>query len=78
MPKVAPILSPNEREIIKYSPPPSTRLLVANSDMAKAVGMVTKCPIAIRINVPHKPTDPTAYPKRKRTIAPTIVKRAVK
>ena len=40
MPMVAPMLSPNEREMMKYSPPPSTRLLVAISEMANAVGMV--------------------------------------
>ena len=43
-PMVAPIFSPNEREIIKYSPPPSTLRLVAISEMASAVGMVTRCP----------------------------------
>ena len=37
-------LSPNEREIIKYSPPPSTLLLVAISEMANAVGIVTMMP----------------------------------
>ena len=35
---VAPIVVPNEREMMKYSPPPSTRRLVAISEMANAVG----------------------------------------
>jgi hypothetical protein len=35
IPMVAPMFSPNDLEIMKYSPPPSTRLLVASSVIAK-------------------------------------------
>ena len=70
---VEPIFNPNEREIMKYSPPPSTRLLVASSDMASAVGIVTICPRMIIRNTPQKPTVPVAYPKRRNKIAPKIV-----
>lgn len=75
---VAPIFRPNEREMIKYSPPPSTRLLVANSDIARAVGIVTVCPRSIINITPQKPKDPTANPKRKNKTAPRIVDIAVK
>jgi hypothetical protein len=50
--KVAQIFSPKEREMMKYSPPSSTRLLVAISDMASAVRMVTRCPSRI---IPRTP-----------------------
>jgi hypothetical protein len=59
-PMVAPIFKPNEREMIKYSPPPSTRLLVAISEIAKAVGMATMCPSSISRITPQKPSVPTA------------------
>ncbi len=60
MPRVPPIFSPNEREMIKYSPPPSTRLLVASSDMAMEVGIVTILPKMISAKTPQRPTVPTA------------------
>lgn len=75
---VAPILSPNDREIMKYSPPPSTRLFVASSDRAKAVGIVSECPIIIISKAPQKPRVPTAKPNLKKRIAPSIVEIAVK
>ena len=75
---VAPIFNPNEREIIKYSPPPSTRLLVAISDKARAVGIVTKWPSKMIIITPQNPSVPTAKPKRRNKIAPRIVEIAVK
>lgn len=75
---VAPIFNPNEREMIKYSPPPSTRLFVAISEMASAVGMVTICPSKIIKITPQKPSVPTAYPKRKNRMAPRMVEMAVK
>ena len=37
-----PIVVPNDREMMKYSPPPSTRRLVAISAIAMAVGTVTR------------------------------------
>lgn len=75
---VAPIFNPNDREMIKYSPPPSTRLLVAISEMASAVGMVTICPIRMMRIAPQKPSVPTANPNLKNKIAPKIVEMAVK
>ena len=78
MPIVAPIFKPNDREMIKYSPPPSTRLLVAISDIANAVGMVTKWPKSTIKITPQKPKVPTAKPKRKNNMAPRIVDIAVK
>ena len=78
MPSVPPMLSPKEREMMKYSPPPSTRLLVASSEMASAVGMVTMLPTMIRMKTPHSPTVPTAYPKRRKRMAPKRVAMAVK
>ena len=75
---VAPIFNPKEREIIKYSPPPSTLLLVAISEIAKAVGMVTICPNNIIRMAPQKPTVPTAKPNLKNRMAPSIVDMAVK
>jgi hypothetical protein len=72
------MFKPNEREMMKYSPPPSTLLLVAISEMANDVGIVTRCPkIIIRIT-PQKPSVPIAYPKRRNKIAPSIVEIAVK
>lgn len=78
MPIAAPILIPNEREIIKYSPPPSTFWLVASSAKAIAVGMVTMCPIITIKTVPINPTEPTEKPKRKNITAPKMVEIAVK
>lgn len=75
---VEPIFSPNEREMIKYSPPPCTRLFVASSDIANAVGMVTMCPSKIINITPQNPRVPTAKPNRKKSIAPKIVDIAVK
>ena len=70
IPMVAPIFNPNEREIIKYSPPPSTRLFVAISEIAKAVGMVTICPSRMIRIAPQKPNVPTANPNLRNNIAP--------
>ena len=75
---VAPMFNPNEREIIKYSPPPSTRLFVDISLMARAVGMVTRCPKRIINTTPQKPSVPTAYPNRRNNMAPNMVEIAVK
>jgi len=72
------MFNPKEREIIKYSPPPSTFLLVAISDNANAVGTVTRCPINMIIKTPQKPKVPTAYPNLKNNIAPSMVEIAVK
>lgn len=55
-----PMVAPKEREMMKYSPPPSTRLLVAISAMAKAVGTVTMCPRRMMRRAPMRPTCPTA------------------
>jgi hypothetical protein len=52
--------------------------LVAISDIASAVGMVTKCPKIIIPITPQKPIVPTANPKRKNNIAPRMVEMAVK
>ncbi len=57
---VEPIFKPNEREIIKYSPPPSTRVLVAISDTANAVGIVMRCPNNTINMAPQNPNVPTA------------------
>ena len=75
---VAPILSPKEREIMKYSPPPSTRLFVASSEMAKAVGIVSECPTIMIRKAPQNPRVPTAKPNLRKRIAPTIVEIAVR
>ena len=55
-----PMVVPKEREMMKYSPPPSTRRLVAISAMAKAVGKVTRCPKSTMRRLPRTPTWPTA------------------
>jgi len=75
---VAPIFSPNDLEMMKYSPPPSTRLFVASSDRANAVGIVSEWPKIINSKAPQKPKVPTANPKRRNRIAPRIVDIAVK
>ncbi len=75
---VAPIFNPKEREIIKYSPPPSTLLFVAISEMARAVGMVTICPSNMMSTAPQKPSVPTANPNLRNKIAPNMVEMAVK
>jgi len=72
------MFSPNDLEIMKYSPPPSTLLLVASSEIARAVGMVTACPMTISRSVPQNPSVPTAKPKRRNSMAPSIVDMAVK
>ena len=77
IPMVAPILRPKEREMMKYSPPPSTRVLVDNSEMARAVGMVMRCPKTTSNKVPVKPMVPTANPNRKNRMAPKMVEIAV-
>ncbi len=77
-PMVAPIFNPKEREMIKYSPPPSTRLLVASSEIARAVGIVTRCPNKIIRITPQKPSVPTAKPNRRNRMAPRMVEIAVK
>jgi hypothetical protein len=64
--------------MMKYSPPPSTRLFVASSERASAVGIVTACPITISRRVPQKPRVPTANPNRRKRIAPRMVETAVK
>ena len=56
----APMRIPKEREMMKYSPPPSTLRLVAISEMARAVGMVTTCPSATTATAPSRPRCPTA------------------
>ncbi len=63
--------------MMKYSPPPSTRLLVAISESARAVGMVTICPSNMIRITPQNPRVPTAKPKRRNKIAPRIVETAV-
>lgn len=78
MPIVAPMFRPNDLEIIKYSPPPSTLLLVAISEIAKAVGIVTIWPSRIISTAPQNPTVPTAKPNLKNKIAPNMVDIAVK
>lgn len=78
IPMVEPIFSPKERDIIKYSPPPSTRVFVASSEMASAVGMVIRCPRMIIVKTPQNPSVPTAIPNRRKRIAPRIVEIAVK
>ena len=78
IPIVPPIFNPKEREMIKYSPPPSTLLLVAISEMARAVGMVTRCPRRIIRITPQKPSVPTANPNLRKRMAPRIVDMAVK
>ena len=69
IPIVAPIFNPNDREIIKYSPPPSTFWLVAISEIASAVGIVTKCPMRTIKNTRKNPRVPTANPNRRKRIA---------
>jgi hypothetical protein len=78
MPIVAPMFNPKDLEIIKYSPPPSTLLLLAISEMANAVGIVTRCPRIIIAITPQKPKVPTAKPNLRNKIAPNIVEIAVK
>ena len=78
IPIVPPIFRPKEREMIKYSPPPSTFSLVAISERASAVGIVTECPSRMIRIVPAKPSIPTAKPKRRNRIAPSMVDIAVK
>ena len=68
-----PIVVPNEREMMKYSPPPSTLRLVAISAIARAVGTVTMCPSRMISTPPARPVCPTAYPKRRNMTAPRIV-----
>ncbi len=68
-----PMVVPNDRDMMKYSPPPSTRRLVAISAIASAVGIVTACPRRMIHSVPRKPVWATAYPKRRKRIAPSIV-----
>jgi len=75
---VVPIFSPNDLEMTKYSPPPSTRRLVASSLSASAVGMVTVWPINMTRITPQKPICPTAIPKRRKRMAPSMVDMAVK
>ena len=53
-------LHKKEREMMKYSPPPSTFWLVAISARAIAVGIVTRWPIRMIATVPRNPTLPTA------------------
>jgi hypothetical protein len=77
-PIVDPILSPNEREMIKYAPPPSTRVLVASSEMANAVGTVIRCPRIMMASTPKKPSVPVVNPRRRKRIAPRIEEMAVK
>lgn len=77
-PMVEPIFRPKEREMIKYSPPPSTRRLVAISERDKAVGIVIKCPRRTTPIAPQKPNVPTAKPKRRNNTAPRMVDMAVK
>ena len=60
MPIAAPMVRPNEREMMKYSPPPSTRRLVAISEIASAVGSVTRWPSRTISSAPNSPTLPTA------------------
>ena len=77
-PMVEPIFNPNEREMMKYSPPPSTRVLVANSEIANAVGIVIKCPRRIIAKIPKKPNVPSPNPNLRNRIAPKIEEIAVK
>src|SRR5690554_2647386 len=78
MPMVLPILSPKERLMMKYSPPPSTRVSVASSPMARAVGRVMRWPMSTINMAPQKPRVPTAKPKRRKRMAPRMVEMAVK
>ena len=64
IPIVPAMFNPNDREIIKYSPPLSSHWFVAISDMAKALGIVTKWPIIRIISTPNESNVPTANPKR--------------
>ena len=73
MPMVPPTIGPKERLMMKYSPPPSTFRLVAISAIASAVGMVMACPIRMISSTPKGPVWATAYPKRRKRIAPRIV-----
>jgi hypothetical protein len=73
IPMAPPIVLPKDREMMKYSPPPSTLRFVAISAMAKAVGTVTMCPNRMMRNAPTRPACPTAYPKRRNMTAPRMV-----
>jgi len=64
--------------MIKYSPPPSTRLFVASSEIASAVGIVREWPRMISASTPQKPSVPTANPNLRKRIAPKMVEIAVK
>lgn len=68
-----PSADPNERLMMKYSPPPSTFKLVAISAIASPVGIVIKWPIRIMTIDPRRPVWATAYPNRKKSTAPKIV-----
>ena len=78
IPMVVPMFSPNDLEITKYSPPPSTLRLVASSLSASAVGMVTVWPINMTSITPQNPMCPTAIPKRRKRMAPSMVEIAVR
>ena len=54
------MVGPNERLMMKYAPPPATRRLVAISDTASTVGMVTRCASAMIPSDPPKPAFATA------------------
>ena len=51
---------PKERLMMKYAPPPATRRLVAISETARTVGIVTRCPISMIMRLPKSPTWATA------------------
>ena len=52
--------------------------MVASSEIASAVGIVTKCPISIISRTPKNPNVPTANPNLRKRIAPSMVEIAVK
>jgi hypothetical protein len=66
--------SPRLREIIKYSPPTPTFILVAMADALNPVIKVIELAITTISMVLITPTFPTTQPKRRNIIRPKIVR----
>ena len=69
----APASRPNERESMKYAPPPFIRILVAREEMESPVRNVMELAAVTMMSEVVRPTLPSIHPKRRYMTTPMIV-----
>lgn len=68
-----PYSAPSARLIMKYAPPPLTRVFVAIAESESAVSVVIAFDATTMASAVHRPAFPTTWPKRRNMMTPRIV-----